>query len=55
MDKKQPKIYPTQKKVLDKEVFIFLALFLAFFCYLGSEMGVPVANTQPLPPVSSSR
>ena len=40
MDKKQPKIYPTQKKVLDKEVFIFLALFLAFFCYLGSEMGV---------------
>ena len=40
MDKRQPKIYPTQKKVLDKEVFIFLALFLAFFSYLGSEMGV---------------
>jgi hypothetical protein len=40
MDKKQPKIYPAQKKVLDKEVFFFLAFFLAFFVYLGSVMGV---------------
>ena len=40
MGKKPEKIYPTQKKVLDKEVFIFLAVFLAFFVYLGSEMGV---------------
>ena len=40
MDQKQPKIYPAQKKVLDKEVFIFLAIFLAFFVYLGSQMGV---------------
>ncbi len=40
MGNKQPKIYPAQKKVLDKEVFIFLALFLAFFVYLGSQMGV---------------
>ena len=40
MDQKQPKIYPAQKKVLDKEVFIFLAVFLAFFVYLGSQMGV---------------
>ena len=40
MGKKAPKIYPAQKKVLDKEVFIFLAIFLAFFVYLGSQMGV---------------
>ena len=40
MDKKAPKIYPNQKKVLDKEVFVFLALFLAFFVYLGTQMGV---------------
>ena len=40
MGKKEPKIYPTQKKVMDKEVFIFLAVFLAFFVYLGSRMGV---------------
>ena len=40
MAKKEPKIYPAQKKVLDKEVFIFIALFLAFFVYLGSQMGV---------------
>ena len=40
MGNKAPKIYPTQKKVLDKEVFIFLAAFLAFFVYLGSQMGV---------------
>ena len=40
MDKKQPKIYPSQKKVLGKEVFVFLTLFLAFFIYLGSQMGV---------------
>ena len=40
MAKKEPKIYPAQKKVLDKEVFVFIALFLAFFVYLGSQMGV---------------
>ena len=40
MGKKPPKLYPTQKKVLDKEVFIFLTIFLAFFVYLGSQMGV---------------
>ena len=40
MAKKEPKIYPAQKKVLDKEVFIFLVIFLAFFVYLGSQMGV---------------
>ena len=40
MGKKQPKIYPAQKKVLDKEVFIFLVIFLGFFVYLGSRMGV---------------
>ncbi len=40
MAKKEPKIYPNQKKVLDKEVFVFLALFLAFFVYLGTQMGV---------------
>jgi len=40
MGNKQPKIYPAQKKVLDKEVFVFLTVFLAFFTYLGSQMGV---------------
>ena len=40
MGKKQPKIYPAQKKVLDKEVFISLVIFLGFFVYLGSRMGV---------------
>ena len=40
MGNKAPKIYPAQKKVLDKEVFIFLTIFLAFFVYLGSQMGV---------------
>ena len=40
MGKKPDKIYPAQKKVLDKEVFIFLTVFLAFFVYLGSQMGV---------------
>ena len=40
MGNKAPKIYPTQKKILDKEVFIFLVAFLAFFVYLGSQMGV---------------
>lgn len=40
MATKAPKIYPSQKKVLDKEVFVFLALFLAFFVYLGTQMGV---------------
>ena len=40
MGKKEPKLYPNQKKVLDKEVFIFITIFLAFFVYLGSQMGV---------------
>ena len=40
MGNKTPKIYPAQKNVLDKEVFIFLTIFLAFFVYLGSQMGV---------------
>ena len=40
MGKKEPKIYPAQKKVLDKEVFVFLVIFLGFFTYLGSQMGV---------------
>ena len=40
MGKKEPKLYPSQKKVLDKEVFIFITIFLAFFVYLGSQMGV---------------
>ncbi len=40
MGKKEPKIYPAQKKVLDKEVFIFIVCFLGFFWYLGSVMGV---------------
>ncbi len=46
MGKNSSKIYPDQKKVLDKEVFVFLALFLTFFVYLGSVMGVtPMLNT----------
>ena len=40
MDKKLHICYPSQKKVLDKEVFVFLAFFLGFFTYLGSQMGV---------------
>ena len=40
MSNKKEKVYPSQKKVLDKEVFIFIVLFLAFFVYLGSRMGV---------------
>ena len=40
MPNKKEKRYPSQKKVLDKEVFIFIALFLAFFVYLGNAMGV---------------
>ena len=40
MGKREPKIYSAQKKVLDKEVFIFLVIFLGFFVYLGSRMGV---------------
>ena len=40
MAKKEPKLYPSQKKVLDKEVFIFITIFLAFFAFLGSEMGI---------------
>ncbi len=40
MTKEKTKTYPDQKKVLDKEVFLFLALFLGFFLFLGREMGV---------------
>ena len=40
MGKKTERLYPGQKKVLDKEVFVFLAVFLLFFVYLGSRMGV---------------
>ena len=40
MSNKREKNYPSQKKVLDKEVFVFLGLFLAFFVYLGNIMGV---------------
>ena len=40
MGKKTDRLYPGQKKVLDKEVFIFLAVFLLFFAYLGSRMGM---------------
>ena len=40
MGKKTERLYPGQKKVLDKEVFVFLAAFLLFFVYLGSRMGV---------------
>ncbi len=32
--------FPSQKKILDKEVFIFLGVFLGFFVFLGSQMGV---------------
>lgn len=34
------KIHPSVKKVTDKEVFIFLAIFLGFFVLVGREMGV---------------
>ena len=34
------KAYPSVRKVTDKEVFVFLAIFLAFFVYLGGKMGV---------------
>ena len=40
MGKNTSRIYPGQKKVLDKEVFVFLAVFLLFFVYLGSRMGM---------------
>ena len=40
MPHKTVKNYPAQKKVMDKEVFIFLVLFLGFFVFLGREMGV---------------
>ena len=40
MGKKPQICYPTQKKVLDREVFVFLVIFLGFFTYLGSQMGV---------------
>ena len=34
------KAFPGVKKITDKEVFIFLVLFLGFFVYLGGKMGV---------------
>lgn len=34
------KAYPSVRKVTDKEVFVFLAIFLAFLVYLGGKMGV---------------
>ena len=40
MDKAKSKIYPSQKKILGKEVFIFLTAFVGFFVFLGSQMGV---------------
>ena len=40
MGKKTTRLYPGQKKVLDKEVFVFLTVFLLFFVYLGNRMGV---------------
>ena len=40
MPHKTVKNYPAQKKVMDKEVFVFLVLFLGFFVFLGREMGV---------------
>ena len=40
MPHKTVKNYPAQRKVTDKEVFIFLVLFLGFFVFLGREMGV---------------
>ena len=40
MGKKTERLYPGQKKVLDKEVFVFLAVFLLFFVYLGGRMGM---------------
>lgn len=40
MSKKTAMTYPGQKKVLDREVFVFLTVFLLFFVYLGSQMGV---------------
>ena len=39
MSKKTAMTYPGQKKVLDREVFVFLTVFLLFFVYLGSQMG----------------
>ena len=38
--KKKKEAYPSVKSVTDKEVFIFLAIFLGFFVFLGSQMGV---------------
>ena len=32
--------YPNVKRVTDKEVFVFLVVFFAFFIYVGSAMGV---------------
>ena len=36
------KAYPSVRKVTDKEVFVFLAIFLAFLVYLGGIMGVAI-------------
>ena len=41
MDHEEQKAsYPSVKKVMDMEVFIFIGLFLGFFVLLGSRMGV---------------
>ena len=32
--------YPNVKRVTDKEVFVFLVVFFAFFIYVGNVMGV---------------
>ena len=34
------KAFPSVKRVTDKEVFIFLVIFLGFFIYVGGKMGV---------------
>ena len=34
------KAYPTVRKVIDREVFVFLVIFLAFFVYIGNVMGM---------------
>jgi len=38
--KKRKESFPSVKKVTDKEVFVFLVIFLGFFVLLGQEMGV---------------
>lgn len=40
MAKDKNKVYPITRDAVDREVFIFLTLFLGFFILMGSEMGV---------------